>query len=163
MVEIRQAVETDFEAIWLIIHEVFKTGDTYPFAPDTEKATAYQIWMIAPTATYVAEREGQIIGTYYLKPNQPGLGSHVCNAGYMMTATARGQGVGKVMCQHSLLEARKLGFKGMQFNLVVSSNVAAVKLWQDMGFEVVGTLPKAFNHQALGLVDALVMYQWLEE
>jgi L-amino acid N-acyltransferase YncA len=161
MIEIREAAEADFEAIWPIIHQVFSQGDSYPFSPDTDKETAYKIWMVTPTATYVAIQEGNIIGTYYLKPNQAELGAHVCNAGYMVSPAARSRGVGRKMCQHSLDEAKRWGFKAMQFNLVVSSNVTAVKLWQDMGFEIVGTLPKAFNHQSLGLVDAYVMYQWL--
>ena len=106
-------------------------------------------------------REGEILGTYYIKANQPGLGSHVCNCGYMVRASARGEGIGRAMCKHSLGEARKLGFKAMQFNLVVSTNTGAVKLWRDLGFDIIVTLPKAFNHRQKGFVDAFVMYQWL--
>src|SRR5436305_13454050 len=116
----------------------------------------------SPSATYVALAEGQMVGTYYLKPNQPGLGSHVCNAGYMVKGQARGQGVGRAMGLHSSLEARQAGFRAMQFNLVVATNEGAIKLWQDLGFSIIGTLPRAFNHRRLGLVDALVMYQLLD-
>lgn len=163
MVAIKLAQEENFEEIWLIIHEVLKKGDTYPFATQTTKAEAFQIWMKHPRATYVACIQDEIMGTYYIKPNQPGLGSHVCNAGYMVAENARGQGIGRAMCEHSLNEARQLGFKAMQYNLVVCTNKGAIKLWQDLGFNIIGTLPKAFNHKEKGYVDALVMYQWLAE
>lgn len=163
MLEIKLAQNDGFEAIWPIIHEVLRTGDTYPFAPESTREEAFQIWMQKPQATYVAYLDDEIVGTYYIKANQPGLGSHVCNAGYMVRAGARGQGIGKAMCKHSLGEARKLGFKAMQYNLVVSTNTGAVKLWQNMGFEIIGTLSKAFNHREKGFVDAFVMYQWLDE
>lgn len=163
MIEIKPAQKEHFDEIWAIINEVLKKGDTYPFAPDTTKAEAFQIWMTYPKATYVAYCQGEIAGTYYIKANQPGLGSHVCNAGYMVTSKSRGKGIGRAMCRHSLGEARKLGFKAMQYNLVVSTNAGAVKLWQDLGFEIIGTLPKAFNHRKKGFVDAFVMYQWLGE
>jgi len=163
MLEIKLAQNDGFEAIWPVIHEVLRTGDTYPFAPETTREEAFQIWMKKPQATYVAYLDDEIVGTYYIKANQPGLGSHVCNAGYMVRAGARGKGIGKAMCKHSLGEARKLGFKAMQYNLVVSTNTGAVKLWQDMGFEIIGTLSKAFNHREKGFVDAFVMYQWLDE
>jgi ribosomal protein S18 acetylase RimI-like enzyme len=119
--------------------------------------------MEKPKATYVAVLDENIMGTYYIKANQPGLGSHVCNCGYMVRNSARGKGIGRAMCQHSLSEARKLGFKAMQYNLVVSTNTGAVRLWQDLGFYIIGALPRAFNHREKGLVDAFVMYQWLEE
>ena len=162
-VQIKSAQDKNFDEIWAIIKEVLKKGDTYPFAPETTKAEAFQIWMTYPKATYVAYSEGEIVGTYYIKPNQPGLGAHVCNAGYMVASKARGRGIGRAMCKHSLDEARKLGFKAMQYNLVVCTNKGAVKLWQDLGFEIIGTLPKAFNHSEKGLVDAFVMYQWLAD
>ena len=163
MLDIKLAQDAHFEEIWSILHAVLKTGDTYPFNPQTTKAEAFQIWMKHPRATYVAYAADEMVGTYYIKPNQPGLGSHVCNAGYMVAPKARGQGIGRAMCKHSLDEARKLGFKAMQYNLVVCTNTGAVKLWQDLGFEIIGTLPKSFNHQQKGYVDALVMYQWLAE
>jgi L-amino acid N-acyltransferase YncA len=162
MVEIQPAHKDHFEKIWSIIHDILKRGDTYPFAPETTQAEAFEFWMQYPTAAYVAFHEGELVGTYYIKPNQPGLGSHVCNAGYMVASRARGKGIGKAMCSHSLDEARKLGFKAMQYNLVVCTNKGAIKLWQDLGFKIIGTIPKAFNHSQEGLVDAFVMYQWLE-
>jgi len=161
MVEIKLAQDKHFDEIWSIINDVLKKGDTYPCAIDTTKAEAFQIWMKYPRATYVACRAHEIVGTYYIKPNQPGLGSHVCNAGYMVASKARGQGVGRDMCKHSLEEARQFGFKAMQYNLVVCTNKGAIKLWLDLGFKIIGTLPKAFNHAQKGFVDAFVMYQWL--
>ncbi len=163
MVEIKLARDEHFEDIWLIIHDILKRGDTYPFDPNTTREQAFQIWMKKPEATYVAYYNSKIVGTYYIKPNQPGLGSHVCNAGYMVASRARGKGIGRAMCRHSLDEARRLGFKAMQYNLVVCTNKGAVKLWQDLGFKIIGQLPKVFNHSREGLVDAFVMYQWLGE
>ena len=159
--QIRTADTADFEGIWLIFHEIVRQGDTYAFSPDTSKEEAFEIWMTTPTATYVALDQGKIVGTYYIKPNQPALGAHVCNAGYMVSSFARGRGVGRAMCEHSQTEAVTLGFKAMQFNLVVSTNKGAIKLWTDMGFSMVGTLPQAFKHKDLGFVDAVVMYKLL--
>ena len=159
---IRQASEQDFEDIWAIFSPIVKAGETYAYAPDTSKEVARAIWLEAPRATYVAVEGDSTLGTYYLKANQSELGAHVCNAGYMVSVEARGKGVGRAMCLHSQTEALKLGFKAMQFNLVVSTNKGAIKLWQDLGFETVGTLPKAFKHSSLGYVDALVMYKWLK-
>ena len=105
--------------------------------------------------------QAEIVGSYYLKPNQPGLGSHVCNAGYVVAEVAWGQGIGTALCHHSQAQARAAGFRAMQFNLVVSTNHGAVYLWQKLGFTVVGTLPAAFNHRRYGYVDALVMYKLL--
>lgn len=158
---IRKATEQDFEAIWPIFYEIVSAGETYAYDPQTDKAGAYQIWMQTPRATYVVEEEGEIVGTYYLKTNQPGLGAHVCNCGYMVAAPARGRGLATAMCEHSQAEALTLGYKAMQFNLVVSTNEGAVRLWQKLGFEIVGTVPSAFCHPRLGYVDAFVMYKWL--
>lgn len=158
---IRQAQDTDWPSIWPVLQEAFATGDTYPFPPDIPEQDARRTWMELPRATYVAEEDGAILGTYYLKPNQPGLGSHVCNAGYIVSKAARRRGMGRALCAHSLDEARRLGFRAMQFNLVVATNEGAVRLWKDMGFQVIGTVPGAFHHADLGDVDALIMYQAL--
>jgi L-amino acid N-acyltransferase YncA len=163
MLEIRLAGKKDYESVWPIIHEVFQKGDTYAFSPDITKEEAFNIWMDAPRATYIAISDGKITGTYYIKANQPELGAHVCNAGYIVNAASRGQGIGRAMCEHSLGEARMLGFKAMQYNLVVATNIKAIKLWINCGFKIIGTLPKAFNHFEEGLVDAIIMYQWLDD
>jgi len=161
MSKIREATDTDFEDIWRIFHAVVKKGDTYAFSPETTKENAYDIWMKKPVATYVAVSEGNISGTYFIKENQPGLGAHVCNAGFMVRPDSQGQGIGKFMGKHALKEAVRIGFKAMQFNCVVSTNIQAVGLWKILGFDIAGTLPKAFQHRQLGLVDAYVMYKLL--
>ena len=163
MITIKKAAKKDWDQIWPIVQAVFQSGSTYAYPPETNKEDAYTIWMKVPTATYMALSEGTVAGTYYIKPNQPALGSHVCNAGYMVSSTARGQGIGRALCAHSLQEAVKLGFKAMQYNLVVVTNQCAIKLWIDMGFEIIGTLPRAFKHKEMGLVDAHIMYQILPE
>ncbi|MCP9440432.1 MAG: GNAT family N-acetyltransferase [Nitrospira sp.] len=162
MVKIRQAGPADEERIWDIFQTVVASGDTYAFAPDTPRHEAMAYWFRGDTHTYVAEEEGDIVGTSMLRPNQPGLGAHVANAAFMVAPSARRRGVGRRMGEHCLEEARRLGFRAMQFNFVVSTNVAAVRLWQKLGFQIVGTLPEAFRHAHLGFVDVYVMYRVLD-
>jgi ribosomal protein S18 acetylase RimI-like enzyme len=151
----------DFAGIWAIFRVVVTRGDTYAYAPDTTMAEARRIWMEPPAAAYVAEQAGRVVGTYVLRPNQPGLGDHVANCGYMTHPDARGRGIGGAMCEHSLAAARERGYTALQFNFVVASNEGAVRLWQRHGFEVVGRVPRAFRHRALGLVDVLIMHRAL--
>jgi L-amino acid N-acyltransferase YncA len=162
MLNIRPATGTDRDAIWNIFHAVVAAGDTFAFDPDTSREDALAYWFRTDTHTYVAEREGKIIGSYILNPNQPALGSHVANAGFMVAPAARGLGVGRAMGEHCLTEARRLGFRAMQFNFVVSTNESAVHLWQDLGFKIAGTLPDAFRHSEKGYVDVYVMFRSLE-
>ena len=159
---IREATSADWDQIWPIFQEVVSAGETYAYEPDTSKEQAEKIWMHAPRKTYVFEDNGQILGTYYLKTNQAGPGNHVCNCGYMVSLLARGKGLATLMCEHSQQVAIELSYKAMQFNFVASSNEGAVYLWNKLGFETVGRLPKAFKHPTQGYVDALVMYKWLE-
>jgi ribosomal protein S18 acetylase RimI-like enzyme len=145
-----------------VLKATFATGDTYAYPPDISEEAAHQAWIVAPQATYVAVSSSvEVVGTYILKPNQPGLGSHVCNCAYVVAQSARGQGIATRMCEHSQEQARKLGYRDMQFNLVVSTNHAAVALWKRLGFSVVGTVPGAFCHSAFGYVDAYVMHKHL--
>jgi len=160
---IRPATNTDRDAVWKIFHDVVAAGDTYVFDPDTSREDALAYWFGPETRTYVAERDRQIVGTYILKPNRPGLGAHVSNAGFMVAPDARGLGAGRAMGEHCLSEARRLGFRAMQFNFVVSTNESAVRLWQDLGFKIVGTLPGAFRHSEKGYVDVYVMFRSLIE
>ncbi len=160
-VSIRPLEPADWPAVWSIVQPVFRAGDTYAFVPDISEAEACKAWVESPMAAYVAEDGGKPVGTYYLKPNQQGPGAHVCNCGYIVAEDARGRGVGALMCQHSQAEARRSGFRAMQFNLVVASNPGAVRLWQKLGYDTVGTLRGAFRHAALGFVDAYVMYKQL--
>jgi RimJ/RimL family protein N-acetyltransferase len=161
MVEIRKALKQDFEQIWKIFQPIVSAGETYPYPRNTSKEEAFRIWIKEPQKTFVCLENKHILGTYYLKQNQSGRGSHVCNCGYMVSADARGKGLATFMCEHSQKVARELNYKGMQFNLVVVSNEQAVRLWSKLGFETAGKITKAFQHPTLGYVDALIMYKWL--
>ena len=160
---IRDALPGDWPAIWPIFEEIVRAGDAYAYPADTDKPTAEALWMTQPERTFVVEHDGKILGTYYLKTNQEGPGKHVCNCGYMVSSVARGMGIARQMCEHSQGIAVAMGFNAMQFNFVASTNDVAVALWKKLGFDVVGTLPRAFNHPTLGLVDAFVMYKWLTD
>jgi len=158
---IRSAASADHEAIWQIFRAVIEPGDTFAFDPAMSREAGIAFWLQPSAHVYVAERGAEVIGSYFVRPNQPGLGAHVSNAGYMVAPSARGLGVGRAMGEHSLVEARRLGFRAMQFNFVVSTNEPAVKLWQQLGFAIVATLPGAFRHKTRGYVDAYVMYRSL--
>jgi ribosomal protein S18 acetylase RimI-like enzyme len=158
---IRNANQDDQAATWQIISEVISKGDTYVFAPDSSKEKMLSYWFSDDKKTYIAEEDGKILGTFYLKTNQMDLGSHIVNAGYMVSSEARGKGLGQTMAEFSMEEARRLGYKAMQFNLVVKTNENAVKLWLKMGFAIIGEIPEAYQHSRLGLVNAYIMYQKL--
>lgn len=163
MIKIRRFSEQDWAATWKIIEPVFRAGETYPFSPEITEKEAHRAWVEQPSLTFVATDEnGEIAGTYYIKPNQPTLGAHVCNCGYIVGEHSRGRGIADKLCEHSQREAASEGFRAMQYNLVVSTNQGAFRLWTKQGFELVGTLPKAFRHRRLGFVDAYVMYKHLE-
>lgn len=162
-VTIRQASPGDWPEIWPIVQETFAGGDTYPYPADIAEDEARHIWLEKPSTTYIALDDNRVAGTYYLKPNQPGRGSHVCNAGFMVSPLCKNKGVGTALCAHALHRAASLGYRAMQFNLVVSTNQPAIHLWEKMGFEIIGVLPGAFHHQQMGFVDAYVMYQSLEQ
>jgi len=154
---IRPATSADSAAIWGILEPVIRAGETYTFDRDMSEAAALAHWLGPDKEAFVTEADGVILGTYYLRANQAGGGAHVCNAGYMTAAAATGRGVARAMGLHSIEHAKARGFRAMQFNFVVSSNVRAVGLWRSLGFEVVGRLSDAFDHPVLGFVDALVM------
>ena len=161
-VNIRPLREADWPAVWAFMKPVIRAGDTYPYAMDMTVEGARKMWIEAPAATYVAEDErGNIVGTYYIKPNQPTLGAHVANCGYMVAEQARGMGIATRMCKHSQEEALQMGYRAMQYNLVVRTNEPSVYLWQKLGFTIVGTLPGAFRHAGHGYVDAYIMYKTL--
>jgi len=163
MLKIRPAAETDCDAIWNIFHAVVASGDTYAFDPHISREDALAYWIRSDTRTYVATKNGKIVGTYLLRPNQPALGSHVANAAFMVAPTPRRSGVGRAMSEHCLSEARGLAFRAIQFNFVVSTNESALRLWQQLGFDIVGTLPRAFRHPERGYVDVYIMFRSLEE
>jgi L-amino acid N-acyltransferase YncA len=162
VIEIRPATHADRDAIWKIFQEVVAAGDTYPIDPEISREAAFAYWFQTGAPAFVAEQDGQIVGIYTLHPNQSGGGAHVANAAFMVPANARGRGIGRAMGEHCLKEARRLGFRAMQFNFVVSTNESAVKLWQKLGMKIVGTLPGAFRHPQKGYVDVYVMFQSFE-
>jgi len=159
--QIRRASELDQDAIWRIIEPVIRAGETYALDRNLSRADALIYWLGIDRETFVAEENGTIVGTYYIRQNQGGGGGHVCNCGYMTDHSALGRGVARGMHQHSVEIARERGFRAMQFNFVVDTNERAVRLWQSLGFEEVGRLPGAFLHPTAGYVDALVMYRML--
>ncbi len=161
MPEIRKATPDDHDAIWDIIKDVIATGDTYVFSPTSSKEKMLAYWCAPGAHTYIALINDRVAGTFIIKDNQPDLGSHIANAGYMVSPLAAGQGIGKAMAEFSLQEAKRLGYKALQYNIVVKSNERAVKLWQHLGFSVIGEIPEAFNHRVHGLTNAYIMYRKL--
>lgn len=163
MIEIRVARGSDWPALWGVLQPVFRAGETYTYARDIDSETARAVWLDSPDATFVAvDTRGAILGSYFIKPNQPGQGGHVCNCGYVVAIEARRQGVAGQLCRHSQSQARAMGFRAMQYNLVVATNTGAIALWQREGFAVIGRLPGAFAHPDAGDIDALVMYKRLD-
>lgn len=156
-VTIRRANVADFDGIWEIFRRVLATEDTWFYPASMTREEAAVIWQAKGTHAFVVERDGEIVGAYFFRPVYPGLASHVANAGYIVHPERQGLGIGRAMGEHSLVEAKRAGFTAMQFNFVVSTNGAAVALWQKLGFEIIATLEKAFRHRDLGLVDAFVM------
>ncbi len=184
--KIRPSTEADHDAIWNIFRRIVAAADTYALDPNMSRQNAFAYWFAPGTRTYVAEVDAKfrgesvpfagtsrassitdaspvIVGTYILRPNQAGGGSHIANAAFMVSASASGQGIGRAMAEHCLNEARRLGFRAMQFNFVISTNTPAIHLWQELGFNIVGTLPAAFRHPEKGYVDVYVMYRSLLE
>lgn len=160
-INIREATDKDIDEIWSIFHEVVREGDTYVFAPETSKEEMIQIWFGDKINTYVADNDKEILGTFIIKANQPGLGSHVANASFMVASEGRGKGLGKLMGEFAIEEAKRLGFHSMQFNIVISTNIGAIKLWEKLGFKIIGTASESFRHSKLGLVNSHIMYKIL--
>lgn len=160
---IRPASENDFPAMWEIFHAVIQGGDKYVFAPDTTKDDARAYWFGPGIMVYVAEDRGWILGMYKLSANQRDFGSHIANASFMVAPGQQGQGIGTLMGKHCLKEAKNAGFSAMQFNYVISTNESAIRLWNKLGFRIVGTIPQAYRHVSLGLVDIHIMYRSLED
>jgi ribosomal protein S18 acetylase RimI-like enzyme len=160
-VRVRASVEADQDAVWRILEPVLRAGETYALPSTWNRSEALAYWYDGAHTVFVAEEGDEVVGTYYLKANQRGGGSHVANCGYVTHPSATGRGVARAMCAHSLRQAAARGFRAMQFNFVVRTNERAVALWKACGFEVVGTLPGAFKHPRLGFVDAYVMHRRL--
>lgn len=158
---IRRAKDTDHDAIWAMVKPVIRAGKSYPLPRDLDRVGGLAYWFAPDKEVFVAEEGKALIGVYYIRPNNQGPGNHICNCGYVTHTAFRGQGVAAKLCEHSLKQARKAGYRGMQYNLVVTTNKAAVHLWKKMGFEIVGTLPMAFHDPDEGDVEAFVMFQKL--
>ena len=161
MLTIRPADLGDTVSIWAIIEPVIRAGDTYTLRRDKSREAALAYWFADNHEVFVAEDGGQIVGTYYLRPNQQGGGSHVANCGYITAPAFTGKGVARAMCTHSLEHARKRGYHAMQFNFVVQTNQRALLLWQSLGFQTIGRLPRAFLHPTTGYTDAYILYRSL--
>ena len=159
--EIRPATAADGPAIWAILKPVIRAGETYALDRAMSEDAALRFWTGPGMEAFVAEEDGVVIGTYYLRANLAGGGGHVCNCGYMVAEAANGRGVARALCAHSLEHAKSRGYRAMQFNCVVGTNERAVRLWQAMGFEILARVPGAFDHPVHGYVDALVMHQAL--
>lgn len=154
----------DYDKVWEIFSNVVSTGETYVFDPKTPKEDLSKHWFADYMNTFVAiDQNDEILGTYIIKPNQIDLGNHIANCSYMVNPKFQNLGIGKLLCEHSLKFAKDNGFLGMQFNIVVSTNESAVKLWQKFGFEIIGTTPRAFRHSNLGFVDTFIMYRNLTQ
>lgn len=158
---IRPALDADHKAIWSILEPVYRAGETYCIPRDISQGDALADWFARPFTVFVAEADGQILGTSHIGANRPGGGAHVANASFATDQQARGRGIARALAEHAKSWAREQGFAAMQFNFVVSTNQDAVHLWKKVGFEVVGQLPGAFLHPQQGPVDALVMFQHL--
>jgi len=165
---IRPATDADWDQMWRIFQAVVATGTTYVYTADTPEAEAQPYWLTADTRSFVAvdddaNKDGGIVGMYRLTANRRDLGSHVANASFMVDPHQQGRRIGEALGRDCLREAKRAGFQAMQFNFVVSTNTGAVALWKKLGFEIVGTLPRAFQHRERGLVDAYVMYRFLDD
>lgn len=158
---IRAACPEDAPALWSVMRPIVRAGETYALDPGMSEAEALAYWLAPGNEAFIAEEAGAIVGTYVMRPNQAGGGRHVCNCAFMTGVQATGRGIARRMCEHALDHARSRGYKAMQFNFVVSTNERAVRLWQSLGFEIVGRLPRAFEHPTHGYVDALVMFRSL--
>lgn len=158
---IRKAKEEDLDHVLQLFQQVISQKAFYPYDETTTEAELSASWINPKYLVNVAEVNDRIVGAYILKPNQPGWGSHVANAAYMVDANYRGQGIGRQLTEHSLKAAKEAGFRAMQFNIVVSTNTSAVHLWKAYGFKLIGTIPEGFLHHELGYVDAYIFYKKL--
>lgn len=161
MLTIRPARRADMPEIWEIFHRVIQGGDTYVHSPNAPIETCEDYWFGPGKTPFVADLDRTIVGIYVIRPNHPDLGSHVANGSYMVHPDSHGRGIGRSLGEHSLEEAKRQGYKAMQFNIVISTNKPAVKLWESLGFKIIGTSPKAFQHKTLGLVDSYIMHRFL--
>lgn len=160
--QVREYADADWPSVWAIFQEVVAAGETFAYDPNWSSEEAREVWVEAPPGhTVVAHDGSRVLGTAKMGPNRPGAGSHVCTASFMVAGEARGWGVGRALGEYALWWAREQGYAAMQFNAVVESNHAAVRLWQALGFRIIGTVPEAFEHPALGRVGLHIMHRHL--
>ena len=160
-IKITPATSADEERIWALLQPVFSAGDTYAVDPLIDREAAIAYWIEADKTAFILRIEGQAVGTYYIRPNQPGGGAHICNCGFITAPSARGKGVARRMLDHALIEAKQQGYRAMQFNFVLTSNQRALSIWQRNGFATIGRIPQAFLHPKQGYVDALILHRSL--
>ncbi len=160
-IKITPATSADEERIWALLQPVFSAGDTYAVDPLIDREAAIAYWMEADKTAFILRVEGQAVGTYYIRPNQPGGGAHICNCGFITAPSARGKGIARRMLDHALIEAKQQGYRAMQFNFVLASNQRALAIWQRNGFATIGRIPQAFLHPKQGYVDALILHRSL--
>lgn len=161
MIEISEVTEADFDKIWPTFQTIVQKGRTYVYSPDISYEDAKTVWFDKKFHTYIATKDGEFIGAYVIRPGHRDLGSHIANAAYVVPYELRGKGYGEMLGRHSLEQAKKLGYLAMQFNYVISTNDVAINLWKKIGFKIVGTVPKAYQHKELGLVDIHIMHRFL--
>jgi L-amino acid N-acyltransferase YncA len=159
-VVVRDAGPSDWDAIAPIFSAVVGDGRTYAYPAGLSSAQARALWIEpAPGRCVVATIDGAVVGTAKMGPNRPGRGAHVATASVMVEPARQGRGVGRALGREVIAWAARSGYRGIQFNAVVASNLAAVHLWGELGFDVVGRVPGAFDDRIEGLVDLLVMYR----
>jgi GNAT superfamily N-acetyltransferase len=162
VVQIREYVESDWPSVWTIFREVVTAGDTYAYDLEWSSEQAREVWVeVPPGHTVVACEDPRVLGTAKMGPNRRGPGSHVATASFMVAADARGRGVGRALGEYALSWAKEQGYAAMQFNAVVAANHVAVRLWQELGFHIIGTVPEAFAHPTLGRVGLHIMHRFL--
>jgi GNAT superfamily N-acetyltransferase len=158
-VELREFADEDWPQVWPIIREVVRSRETFPYDPEMSAEEARSTWLESPPGrTVVAVGDGRVLGTAKMSANRSGPGSHIATASFMVAPDARGRGVGTALCRDALEWARRNGYAGMQFNAVAESNHSAVGLYERLGFRILGTVPRAFEHPSLGRVGLHLMY-----
>jgi len=163
-VHIRDATAADWPAIWPFFHRIVAAGETYSYDREMDEATARRTWMVEPPGRVSVAEDGPggaILGSASMYRNRGGPGSHVASASFMVDPERAGGGVGRALGEDMIAWARSAGFRAIQFNSVVESNLPAVALWRSLGFEVIGTVPAAFAHPRHGEVGLHVMHRFL--
>ncbi len=156
---IREATSNDLHAVWNLWKEIQKQEVFFAYQANYPRQQIEDSWINLNNHIYVYDFKGQVQGAYLMKPNQPGHGKHIVNAAYLVDNKVRGKGIGRILCKHSLEVATKLGYRGMQFNLVVSTNVGAISIWKSFGFKIIGTIPGGFHHVEKGYIDAYIFFK----